>query len=226
MSHIVISTFVRNGKRYRRNDPFSSGDIDLIKAYENKKLIAKDTPKKLYSEAVCIASGPSLTIEDCETVRKWKAKSSGRLVIVTNSSYRIAPFADILYACDRRYLVQHGEAIKKNFQGDVLTHSAFTDANKARCVDYRNSGATSIALAAWHGCERIYLLGFDCSVKNGFHWHGKHEGKLSNCKSLAEWPDIFKRVSVDLRNKQVINLTRQTELTCFERGEVEKWLTV
>ena len=45
---------------------------------------------------VCIASGPSLTAEDCELVRE-----SGCPVIVTNTTFRLCPWADMLYAFDR-----------------------------------------------------------------------------------------------------------------------------
>lgn len=70
----------------------------------------------------------------------------------------------------------------------------------------------------------IYLLGYDCSIKNGLHWHGKHDGKLTNCNSINDWPAIFKRVSIELSHIKIVNLSRYTELECFERGEVEKWL--
>lgn len=43
---------------------------------------------------VCLGSGPSLTQEDVDYVR-GKAR-----VIVVNSTYRLAPWADVLYACD------------------------------------------------------------------------------------------------------------------------------
>lgn len=48
---------------------------------------------------VCIASGPSLTAETCETVRQ--ARAAGRCAaIVVNSSCRLAPWADVLFFTD------------------------------------------------------------------------------------------------------------------------------
>jgi hypothetical protein len=71
------------------------------------------------------------------------------------------------------------------------------------------------------GADEIYLLGYDCSLKNGLHWHGKHDGKLTNCDSIKEWPSIFARVSRQVDAK-VYNCSRYTELKCFEKLELEQ----
>jgi hypothetical protein len=48
--------------------------------------------------AVLVASGPSLCPSDVDRVR-------GRArVIAVNDGYRLAPWADVLYACDRRWV--------------------------------------------------------------------------------------------------------------------------
>lgn len=152
--------------------------------------------------------------------------SDERLVIVTNNTYKIAPFANILYACDGKWWREHFNSVDKNFKGELGTHFPIEGVPRMKSIDFRNSGANAISLAAHLGCESIFMLGYDCSIKLGYHWHGKHEGKLTNCQSLKDWPDIFKRVSVQFSDIMIVNLSRYTELTCFERGEVEEWLTL
>lgn len=46
--------------------------------------------------------------------------------------------------------------------------------------DAFNSGQRAIQLAAHFGAERIILLGYDCSLENGTHWHGNHPDGLKN----------------------------------------------
>src|SRR5690348_256930 len=52
------------------------------------------------SHVVCIASGPSLTADQCEQVRKWRQEETQeqekRRVIVVNTTYQIALWADAL----------------------------------------------------------------------------------------------------------------------------------
>jgi hypothetical protein len=231
MSHVVITTFVKNGRRYRKNQPFAHPDINTIRDLEKKNLIQAEKTfediKKKYKEAVCIASGTSLTKEDVEKVRVWQQKKpDDRLVIVTNETYRIAPFANILYACDAKYWNIHLSRIKQHFKGDLATHCHHGALTRARSKDFRNSGANAISLAAFLGCEKIYLLAFDCSIKNGFHWHGEHAKGLSNCKSIASWKGIFENVATEFKDKKIINMSRQTELVCFKKGELEKCLKI
>lgn len=46
MSHVVLSTFIKNGRRHRRHQPFASDDIHLIRELEQKKLIEPVDIKK------------------------------------------------------------------------------------------------------------------------------------------------------------------------------------
>ena len=51
------------------------------------------------SVAVCLGGGPSLNKEDIEYCREKK----GVRFIAINDAYRLAPFADILYAADKKW---------------------------------------------------------------------------------------------------------------------------
>lgn len=226
MSHIVIDTFIHDRVKHRRNEHFFSYDSDLVKELEKQNLIEPLLkPKKQFTECVCLASGPSLTVEDCKIVKNWQEKDKeNRLVIAVNETYRRAPFANILYACDSKYWRVNYDRIVKNFDGELATHSVVQGVPKLLFRDYHNSGANAIALAADLGCEKIFLLGYDCSIKNGYHWHGKHGKGFNDCAKIENWPNIFRAVQENVQGRKVVNLSRYTELNVFEKGEVEKWL--
>ena len=55
--------------------------------------------------AICIASGPSLTQEDVDYCR-----GRGRIYAV-NDVYRLAPWADVLFACDLAWWKRYGPVL-------------------------------------------------------------------------------------------------------------------
>ncbi|MCY1373105.1 hypothetical protein D9M69_603550 [compost metagenome] len=83
-----------------------------------------------------------------------------------------------------------------------------------------NSGYRAIELAISFGAARVLLLGFDCSVRAGTHWHGAHtKTKNPDARRCAEWLNHFGRLA--RHGAEVINCSRQTELTCFPRMSLE-----
>lgn len=91
-----------------------------------------------------------------------------------------------------------------------------------------NSGAGCAALAAAWGCSKIILLGYDCQKTNGLvHWHGNHPRGLGNAGSMNLWPSQFQRLAQKWGNQaDIVNCSRETALTMFRRGELEKELQV
>lgn len=180
---------------------------------------------------VCIASGPSLTAEDVELVRE-----SGHATIVTNTTFRLAPWADVLFGFDfkwwQHYLPEVNQAF--NPKGRRISASSLAINLGVETTDaspwfrgFGNSGAAAIAFAAGGGASRIILLGYDCAISDGEkHWHPDHAGKLSNCISISKWPKQFERTAALARQcgSQVINASRRTALTCFDRMDLEQAL--
>jgi hypothetical protein len=174
-------------------------------------------------KVVCLASGPSLTPEDCET-----ARSMALPTIVTNTTYRIAPWAAAVYAMDCKWWDHHHEEVAATFKGERYCWSKLAAKYGATVTDgmpgfmgFRNSGANAISLAITAGASEVVLLGYDCQRTGGMsHWHGDHPRQLSNARSLGEWPQIFKRVAdyAKKRGVRVVNCSRETALKCFERG--------
>lgn len=171
---------------------------------------------------VCIASGPSLTAADCEAARSHPA-------IVTNSSFRLALWADILFGHDSRWWKAHIEEVKASgFAGRLLTASPVggnlgleTTHNAHWLRSYPNSGASAIGIAIAAGAVRVVLIGYDCGFGVGGerHWHADHPGGMSNCKSIAAWPRHFANVARDAEKAgvEVLNASRATALRCFAR---------
>lgn len=176
-----------------------------------------------------MASGPSLTVEDCDAAR-------GNVGIVTNTTFRLAPWADVLFGFDSRWWRAHIDEVRKiGFSGRLISVSQVAG-NLGVETTYGstwfrgggNSGASAIALALAGGAAKIVLLGFDCSKgKAGqSHWHGDHPKGLSNCLSMPRWPAQFARVAAEaqLRGVPVLNASRHTALKCFQRVELAKAL--
>jgi hypothetical protein len=177
---------------------------------------------------VCLASGPSLTQEDCDAVRV-----AGLTTIVTNTTFRRAPWADMLFGFDSRWWREHIAEVRQVFKGRLVSASQIAPnlgVESTFCVpwfrQYANSGACAISMAVAGGASKVVLLGFDCqNGPNGEkHWHGDHPPGLSNCLSMPRWGQVFKRVAQDVEAQgvPVINATRSTALRCFERQPLEQ----
>lgn len=179
---------------------------------------------------VCIASGPSLTPQDCEAVR-----AAGHPSVVTNTTFRMAPWADVLFGFDAAWWRQHLEEVRGVFHGRLMTPSQVAGRLGVESLygapwfqHAGNSGASAIALALAGGAARVVLLGYDCArgPANESHWHGDHPDGLANCASMAHWPAQFEPVARRARKAGavVLNASRRTALTCFERVDLQEAL--
>jgi hypothetical protein len=148
---------------------------------------------------VIIASGPSAAKAGIETA-KGRAKT-----IAINSSWRLAPWADILYACDYAWWKNHKGV--PEFKGlkvsqDPEACRAFKNINRVECVRARddmlltrpaqigwggNSGFHAVNLAAQFGAAKVVLVGYDLRLDLGLHWHEKHQGNNPMTKNVERW---------------------------------------
>lgn len=184
-------------------------------------------------EAICIASGPSLNDEDLEIARRWQGRD--RLVIVVNTTFRRALWADVLFAMDARWWnCNPGDSEYPTFAAETKATFPGLRVTASHCyrrhgitfsrhVTFGNSGSGAIHWAYQQGAKRIMLLGYDCQRTGGrFHHHGDHPKPLANALSLPQWPDQFQRLANALKGKaDIINCTRETALHCFPRMELE-----
>lgn len=183
---------------------------------------------------VCVASGPSLTPADADYCR-GKAR-----VLVINDNYRLAPWADWLYAADAHWWNKYASDVKANFTGECWTCTEA--AAKAHGLKYiasakrpglsrdpyvihegHNSGYQAINLARHFGAERIVLLGYDMQ---GTHWFGNHPPEFKPRNDFGLFLPQFDSLAADLvaDGVEVINCTRETALKVFPRSTIEQVL--
>lgn len=179
------------------------------------------------TECVCIASGPSLTSQDVELVRQWRNAGEGRRVIVVNTTYQAAPWADELYAMDRAWWNMYGKDAVESFKGERTAPLRGIPTAKFRQFDHgKNSGLGAIALAVSRGAKRVILIGYDGQyAQDGRrHHHGDHPKGLGNAGSVARWPREFDRAARRFAGIEIINCSRETALTCWPRMSLEQAL--
>ena len=178
----------------------------------------------------CIASGPSLTQEDCDAVH-----AAGLPTIVVNTTFRMAPWADILYAMDSAWWKHYGAEVAQNFGGMKFSYvqncGPDVTALKGTSVptSWGNSGAGAIGICVSAEAAKVLLLGFDCQWTGGRkHWHGDHPEGMGNATSVKRWPAQFSLVAKVAKHKgvRVVNCSRETALTCFTRGQLERELDI
>ncbi|HGJ5860659.1 MAG TPA: hypothetical protein ACHBX6_13430 [Arsenophonus nasoniae] len=174
--------------------------------------------------AICIASGPSLLPQDVGLIKNYTK-------IAVNLSYKLSKNCDYLVAGDYKFWLHHFDEIKKETSAQLFTRSKLAAAkynlnlldncNRTVC----NSGQLAIELAMTLKPEKIILLGYDCSIKNGLHFHGKHIKELDNpTENLTKkWQQDFKELADEIDIK-IVNCSRYTELDCFPRNTLQSEL--
>ena len=191
--------------------------------------------------AVIVASGPSAADADLAHIR-GRAK-----VIAINESWRLAPWADVLYACD--YAWWRHRAGAPEFAGMKIAGDRRA-ASEPWGVDWINvrrvdamvfdepgivgriggaSGAQAINLAVNWGARRIALVGFDMRPGRR-HWHPDHTGGLNNpTDSLMRiWARALDRVvpALSERGIRVVNCSPVSALTAYPKMGLAEWADV
>lgn len=187
---------------------------------------------------VLIGGGPSLTPSDVDYVRD-KAR-----VIAINDAYRLAPWAEVLYAADAHWWAWHDGV--PGFEGqkysiETRQTMVYPDVTVLKNTGYigleldplglrtgHNSGYQALNLAVHMGAKRIVLLGYDmCANPNGpSHWFGEH--KIPSPSPYADMRAAFDTLVEPLAEigVEVINCTRRTALKTFPCMALEEALPV
>lgn len=190
-----------------------------------------------------VASGPSLTKDQVDYC-KGKAK-----VIVINDNYKLAPWADYHYGCDYKWWSWHENDLDLlNFRGIKYTQDKAWDngllehfkikhrlqvirseSGEGLSLDPKvihqgaNSGYQCINLAYHLGGRKIILLGYDMKVspEGKGHWFGEHPDNVRS--TYKNWIPFYNRLAEHAKqiNVQIINCTIDTDLTCFDRQNLE-----
>lgn len=193
------------------------------------------------SRWVVLASGPSLTVEDVTAVK-------GRaLVCCVNNTHELAPWANVLYASDQGWWRRYYKDTKQ-FEGEKLTcgHTEkavpFADVERVPHISGegyglatglpfytgQNSGHAAINIVrALYGATSIALLGFDFQRTNGeVHYFGLHHGMTNPGPGFPRWAKHMATLAKDAKAQgvQIVNCSRETALTCFDRMTINEWL--
>jgi hypothetical protein len=180
---------------------------------------------------VVIASGPSLTRADVARVEAADVDIMG-----INLAYTICGLV-YLYACDASFWKRHYGAVKDlpykkyrleksetEFPGVEWLENDGTIGLSHEYPKIRtgqNGGYQALNLAYLLGYKKIILLGYDMQPgPNGeLHWHEDHDTKNPPPSMLEKWVKNFEQLAPLLKyaGVEVLNATRRTALTCFEK---------
>lgn len=226
---------LRNFNRFKKGGVYDL-DTDLAKQLIEQNMMTQNA--QVLSEdwsgftAVVMASGASLTKADIERVKKWRESGEDRRVVVVNATYTGAPWADALVALDKDFW----EVYKPEFDGLKLMglsetaekfggYSMFGENHSL--LRTGNSGYAAIDFAIKMGARKVVMLGFDAQLgtKGKSHWHADHPQPLSNAKAVNKWADQAERLAAEIpAGVQVLNASRKTAITCFDRVKLEEVL--
>lgn len=194
-----------------------------------------------------VAGGPSLKNQDLSILRD-------RIhVVVVNESYRLCPWAEILYSCDstwwrlREHDLKKFGGLKISFENaDVQLDLKKIQIKKEKGDKWSNemlfsepgvvgsggnSGFQLTNIVAQKGATGIALLGVDMRADGGLHWHGRHPNQLRNPHEvqLEEWRKIFDKAAFRLKDKgvDVVNCSSTSALENYPKMTIndmlERW---
>ncbi len=208
----------------------------ILEAIPGKGRAAQVTRSLEGKPCVCIATGPSLTAEQVETVRQ-----SGAATIVVNDAYLMAPFADLAYFADTKWWNWHKDRPEwKAFAGQRCTINVSPCAEKEVLVLERSwkpnvvlsadpreiatgshSGFQALNIAFLAGANPIVLLGYDCrSQGDKHHFFGAHPDKtMPPYQSIR---GFYHPAAAEARaaGVRIVNATPGSAIEAFERAEL------
>lgn len=174
-----------------------------------------------------LASGPSMNAHVAADVR-----ASGLRTIAINNTFELAPWADVLYACDGKWWNLYFKRARSQCAGEFWTQDE--RAAKQHSINFissraspglsadaglihqgGNSGYQAIGLAHKFGAARILLFGFDMGAQT--HWHGDHLPSLFEHMPFHEWLPRLQRLATDLKTEgvEVFNCSPRSNLDAF-----------
>lgn len=172
-----------------------------------------------------LASGPSMSQAVADQVR-----AAGVPAIAVNNTFRLAPWASMLYAADANWWQCNPDALgfdglrvsAEKVSGVLLlrhTGAVGFEPDPSAVRTGGNSGYQAVHVAAHAGAKRILLCGFDMHDRGGSHWHGDHPHPLRNTgPALFErWCQRFEEMAGALSDRgiEVLNCTPGSALKAF-----------
>lgn len=190
-----------------------------------------------------LATGPSLSRSDVALV-KWHRSALRRLgappltVYAVNRAIEYAPWADVLYSGDplfwRWFAAQGLEtsaervsicASAAHYGATIYPHDHLPGFGADEIHSGYNSGYQALNLAILHGHTVIALLGYDMQHTGGKrHCHDDYPEGMGNADPVDLWRRWMEDAARMPCAASVVNCTRETALTGFERVALEDFL--
>lgn len=176
-----------------------------------------------------LASGPSMSQAVADAVQR-----AGVPTVVVNNTFRLAPWAQLLYAADFEWWqhtpgarefaglkvsIDSGHSPMKGVHYLKNTGQSGFDPNPSCLRTGGNSGYQAVHVAAHAGASRILLCGFDMS---GGHWHADHQSPMRDTATAtyARWIERFETLNVAC-HAEIVNCTAGSALRCFPFVQLE-----
>lgn len=194
-------------------------------------------------KVLVVAGGPSVRPEIVAQCREgWR-------IIAVNNSYKLVPWADLLYFADARWWGWHGQSVQ-DFAGEIVTlknhpvvasskhhvHSLLVGAGSGLSLvpDTLHTGGNStyqaINFAVLAGAKLIVTMGLDMQNMGGkSHWHGGHPCRVTPDRTLAQvMAPRFKTMlpTLERLGVKVLNASPGSLCTAFPIIEPEQALTL
>ena len=204
---------------------------------------------KGYTVAI-FAGGVSITQEQVDLCR-----DAGCKAIAINDGYKLAPWADILYACDNQWWRWHNGA--PDFKGWKITHEQVVryesmlegkdvpdpipydldyivsngelgfDNKQDRIKHGGNGGYQALQIALKLGASKIILVGYDMHAKSGkSHWFGEHPNGNQGSGRYKRWIECYEDLADRINHNHIYNCTPDSALECFQKEGLKDVLTI
>jgi hypothetical protein len=185
-------------------------------------------PRMWPGTVAVLASGPSMSAEIAEQIEVTDIPT-----IVVNNTFRLARWADILYAADADWWADNPDAYK--FGGMKVSVSAVSGVMQLKNLGTEgfaddpsglktggNSGYQALHLAVHTGAKRVLLCGFDMQ---GGHWHSEHPKRNTGPATYLKWIKHFEGIAPILKKRGIeVLLCTPSAMTCFPFVPLEEAL--
>lgn len=177
-----------------------------------------------------LASGPSMSQGVADQVH-----IAGIPAIAVNTTFKLAPWAWMLYAADTEWWQHPDNAGAHGFAGLRVSCQAVKGVHLLRnagqvgfstsadCVHtLGNSGAQAMQIAIKTGAAKVLLLGMDMG---GDHWHGEHPPGLRRtiAETYIKWVERITAAApaIQATGAEVVNCTPCSALKCFRMSTLD-----
>lgn len=196
-----------------------------------------------WETVVCVATGPSLTVEQCEQLKAPRAAGHIK-VIGVNCAYQRAEL-DALLAVDLQFWKKYHRDIKQRCPGlELVTQCASSHKQFGLTTRIRgsardglgtheiytggNGGHAAVNLAYLWGARKVMLIAYDMKLgpDGQRHFHPDHPAPCIQTQLFAHWIHRFQSTAKDLARLgvDVVNCTPGSALPWFRMSTIEKEL--